>query len=585
MCGIAGAVGGTGASRLDAVRAMMQRMVHRGPDSTGVAEVGEAALGMCQLRIREAAPRRVPLAMRRTHDARIAYNGEVYAGSWLAGPARRVPGTVDEEVEAIAAQDTGQPPPDGMFAMATAAPAGRAITAWRDSFGIKPLYLRTVGGATYVASEVQALAGLGQRPPVRRAAIAELLLYGRCLGHDTFHDGIHSAAPGTRLEIGAGGVASSARQPAYWRAAPAAGDELRAAIREALEATLISERRVGLALSGGLDSTILAAELSLLGARDLHTFSVRVEGADDGCADLASLELPGEAWKSWTHHVIPFGPDMLPAGLARATALAAEPTRMTSFPLYLALAEAAHAAGVVVVLCGEGADELFGGYGSYRRWTGIRGPIGIDDLARYACPPDKEAALRPILGDAAIDEARCRFDAQFEDCATRAPFDGLRRLEQYLRLEPLLHRTDLALMALSIEGRVPYLHGRVPELAYGLELTDCLSAEQTKLALRRAYASVLPMARAEAPKTNFRAPVTDWFAGRLAPWLRTEMQMYEDSLVEHGLRRDGVRAVVHRTLGGDRHAAAIAFGLVSLGMFLDRDHGRGTTEDPDHEPR
>jgi asparagine synthase (glutamine-hydrolysing) len=581
MCGIAGAVGGRLDVRLSATRAMIDSMVHRGPDSAGTTSVGEATLGMCQLAIREPASRSVPLVGRDDLERVLAYNGEVYAGFWPTAGARGpvVPASVDQEVEAILSQLSGMQPPDGMFALATSRAREPGVTCLRDAFGIKPLYFRRTMDTTFFASEVRALCGVDAAPTLRREAIVEFLLYGRCLEHRTFYQEIASAAPGARLTIGPGKVEVNQRQPSYWRAPRADAGVLRAAITQAVRATIISERRLGLALSGGLDSTILAAELSLLGVEDLHTFSVRVEGSSDGCDDLASLGLPGGAWKTWTHHVVPFGPQRFADGLRRSVELAAEPTRMTSFPLYLALAEAVSAAGVVVLLCGEGADELFGGYGSYRKWLGKHRGITLPELADYACPAEKEARLRALLGDAVVSATRRAFDEQFRECVNQHPFDGLRKLEQYLRLEPLLHRTDLALMAHSIEGRVPFLHGHVPELAYGLPLSDCLSEQATKTALRRAYEQLIPARARKAPKTNFRAPVARWFAGELAPWVREQMSAFEPALAEQGLELGAVRGTVVSATAGDSHAAAMTFALLALGMFLGRNAAKGRTHE------
>src|SRR5205807_2200570 len=134
-------------------------------------------------------------------------------------------------------------------------------------------------------------------------------------------------------------------------AAPPAGpEELRAAVGRAVERVLVSDRPLGLALSGGLDSTVLAAELSRRGVTDLSTVSVVPQGNGDGISDVAALGLPGTAWHDWRHRSVRFGPQDLLDGVPAAVAALGEPTALTSVPMYAALARLARDSGIVVLL-------------------------------------------------------------------------------------------------------------------------------------------------------------------------------------------------------------------------------------------
>src|SRR5262249_13977914 len=136
--------------------------------------------------------------------------------------------------------------------------------------------------------------------------------------------------------------------------------DLRGALRASLAACAFTDRPLGLALSGGLDSSILAFELDDLGVESLTTISVHVAGREVVMNDLQSLGLPpGGAWTRWRHVNVLVSPESFPELLAESVHALDSPHGMSSAPLYIALARAAAEAGVIVLLTGEGPDELF----------------------------------------------------------------------------------------------------------------------------------------------------------------------------------------------------------------------------------
>jgi asparagine synthase (glutamine-hydrolysing) len=453
-----------------------------------------------------------------------------------------------------------------MFALAGVggdAGSGFTVRLSRDYFGIKPLYYRRISDGYAFASEISPLAQIeGERLDGQDGAVAEFMAFGRVLGDTTFYRQIRSVPPGATVELGESGALIG---PGPQAGGGARTTDLRAAIRASVEGCLISDRPLGLALSGGLDSSIIAYELNALGVEDLATVSVRMRGVADGLDDLRQLGLPpGGAWNTWRHHLTVFEPADLPPLIEDAVG-AGQPTRMTSFPLYLALARAAKEAGVVVLLTGEGADELFSGYESYLSWWGgLRQQPTFERLYEFALPAKRRAWLAGLLGPEAVAWCRARLQESCAEVADLEPFRALRRLELALSLEPLLLRTDYCLMRYGIEGRTPFLHGDVPALADALGPRELCGRGQTKLALRAAYRDELPPAIRSGAKRAFRAPAADWFAGSLAPWVSQRLRGHAAELAELGLNPAGVEELLCATLGRDEEAAALCFALLTL---------------------
>lgn len=581
MCGIAG---GTGRGAEARSMLMMGRMRHRGPDGEGVFGLPDgSAVAMCRLRIRSRPQDGVPFRLEsdpdpaRGRDAAAAYNGEVYGlyGGGLALPPPA--GGAGEVVHIRKALLDPAFHADGMYALALAGEDG--ILLARDPFGIKPLFLRETEDGIAFASELGALLAPGPTR-IRRQSVAELLAFGRPLGEATFFEGIASLPAGSTARLGPAG-AEIVRRPGAHPAPslpeerlPVSAGALREAVREAVRRTLVSDRPLGLAVSGGLDSSIIAAELNDLGLEGLATVSVRAEGSGDGLDSLDAIGLPGDAWRSWRHASRVFGPDELPDGIARAARVLGEPTAMTSVPLYLALADAAAGQGTVVLLTGEGADELFGGYASYQRWSAgaaSSAPM-LDRLEDFALPPARRDLLRALVGGGELDRCRDGFRTRYAPLAGTGNADdaeGLRRLEMELSLEPLLRRADHALMSRGIEGRVPFLHGEVPSCAFAMPFARGWDRTRTKIALRQAYEGLLPAGLIGEAKRPFRAPAAEWLRGPLAGWLERRFAEGAGRLEALGVRPAGLDLLLAAGRTGDGEASRLCFALSSLLAWLD----------------
>jgi asparagine synthase (glutamine-hydrolysing) len=556
-------------------------MRHRGPDKEGIVVGTDWALAMCQLRIRSEGSATLPWAIQDL-GCIAAYNGEVYG--YLNGDGQ-VDGTLPPggigEVDYLLASDRLNRRADGMYSLAwtsTAASTTKpAVELRRDALGIKPLFWRDLPRGQAFSSEVAPLAATTVAPcPIRFDAIPEYLAFGRVLGTRTFYQSVSRVPPGSRLCL-TGDAAVSSLTDRLRKSSDSTvlrPETLRQMLRGSVERCLASDRPLGLAVSGGLDSAILAFELNAMGIENLSTVSVLVSGFEDGIESLEALRLPhGGAWTTWKHRVITVSPNELPELLVRSVRVLGEPTCMTSVPLYLKLAQAARESGIVVLLTGEGADELFAGYPSYADWLGTSTQTSLyNRLLEFAFPSERRKWLSKLLGSEALQQCYSRFRETYGagSQAQDDSMEALRNLELSLSLEPLLLRTDHCLMRESIEGRTPFLHGGVVEAAMLLPKHELVHNRQTKVALRRAWQEALPPQLAWAEKRAFRAPITQWFATSLANWVSECLRQGASAelLRTLGFRPAGLEELVTAVLGGSKEAARLAYGLLSLQSWL-----------------
>lgn len=574
MCGVAGVclsprVSGTDAEGLTAD--LLAQLEHRGPDGLGVRARGKSALGMARLRVRSAPGDNVPFA-ESAEDTVHAFNGEVYRdgdviprGGLAEARSASRPGAVD-----------------GMYAVASS-PSEGVLELGRDPLGIKPLYLREGPEGVAVASETVPLVNVFGRAPLRSEAFAQFLLTGRrVVDGGTFFEGIRPLPPGTRMRVAAGRVVT-ASQPEPRRTDPAvpAPGELRTRLEEAVDRVLMAERPIGLALSGGLDSTILARVLAGRGLRDLATVSVCPERTGDGVRSLGELGLDDGVVSTWRHAWTPFGPADLLDGLAAAVRTFGEPTAMTSVPMYAALARSARAQGITVLLVGEGADELFAGYNRYVPL--FAGEVG--DPVSFYLSQGRLELVGELLGTeaahAAADALRAavgRAEAAAGRRWGRTPgtIDVVREFEYEHSLEPLLRRTDHLLMAEGIEGRVPFLHAGVPELSIRYPAPALVRGGLTKAVLREEFADLLPLQHRKKRKQPFRAPVHQWLGGAELPRVDSALARGTELLHhELGVSPTGVRRLRERLARGEEMAFTFAFALLSAVewlVWLDQPH-------------
>src|SRR5512140_751483 len=600
MCGICGDVDLGGAPDAEGVRRAARALAHRGPDAEGFYSEGPAALGHRRLSILDLESGDQPMVR---DGVAIAFNGEAYDFAALRDELRAKghPFTTRSDTEVVlrAYLEWGEEFPEhvhGMFALALWDSRKRKLVLARDRLGKTPLYYFASGARVVFASELKALVAHGAAP--RELDPEALVQYLACE---------YVPAPGSILrgvrKLPAAHVAvldeRGLRLRRYWDLPPPvegtvevdeAARELVALLDAAVAKRLVADVPVGVFLSGGIDSTSIAA-LAVRHKKPLQTFSI-------GFTEQSFDESPWAALASrrlGTEHVSEkFSGqdcmDLLPAAAAQLDEPFADPSFLPT--LLLSRFTRKH---VKVALAGDGGDELFAGYdpflahrpaaafalvprplrsllqaavhllpASSRNMSldfrlkqflrGVDAPPSLRHASWLASflPREMASLLQPSLRRLATPDVA--FRAVLEDAARSGARPGsvdeaLRfYLTRYLA-DDILVKADRASMAASLELRAPYLDTAVVEFAARLPWQLKMSLTRTKLILKRALRGVVPDEILRRPKKGFGIPVAAWIRGPLRP-------LFEDLLSERRLRDGGlfepaaVRAVLQLHLDG-----------------------------------
>ena len=535
MCGIAGVLGGEETTAEPMIRAL----THRGPDGIRTESVAGAALAHARLSIIDLEGGWQPL---HAAGGTICGNGEIYNFVELAAEHGLsdvlTTGSDFEPLLHLYARE-GEAAfrrLRGMYALCLIGPDGRAFLA-RDPFGIKPLYIMEHRGGLAFASEPRAFFAAGMMQKVLDdEAARELLELNYVLGERGIFQGLRRLAPGEVVEVRDGRIVSGRRQssltfmgrvasgarrvgkdgsspaphsgphfPTLAASPPVPPHEGEGKLLDRLDQVLEDSVRVhqrsdvpyGLFLSGGIDSAAIATLMSRLNERPVTAFTCGFDapGAKD---ERAQAERVARAldldWRETT-----FGEEDFWRILPQVAWALDDPTAdYATLPTYK-LAEAAKGT-LTVVLTGEGGDELFGGYGRYRRalrpaWLGGRPaePRGVSPQVLSAW---REAA-RPPPNLTRLQAA------QWADIVTWLPND-------------LLLKLDRCLMAHGLEGRTPFLDPAVAAFAWPLADRFKVRGGYGKWLLRKWLERTCPAAAPWAKKQGFTVPVEAWIAPRAA---------------------------------------------------------------------
>jgi asparagine synthase (glutamine-hydrolysing) len=518
MCGIAGLIMAPGAPPPSAasIQALAGALRHRGPDGAGVAAVGRVALIHTRLAIVDPAGGDQPLF---AGAAALIANGEIYNDLALRAAMPEVSFATHSDCEPAvqlwlrdgAGFAAGL---RGMFALAVHDRAARTVALSRDPFGIKPLYLAAIDGGLAFASEPQALfaAGLLQ-PRLRPAARDELLQIQFTTGAETIFEGVSRVLPGETLIVADGHVLERRQLEALPEGGAEAIDEdaalarLDAALMESVELHQRSDVPFGMFLSGGIDSASILAVMARLNRDKVlaYTAGFASPGAADERARAADLAKAVGA----RHETLEITEQMVWDTLPDIVAAMDDPAAdYAIIPTWLLGRRARQ--DVKVVLCGEGGDEIFAGYGRYRHamrptWLGgrlMRGRGNFDrvDVLRRRPVGWRDGIVAADTRAATAGRSRLAV-AQATDVADWLPHD-------------LLLKLDRCLMAHGVEGRVPLLDPVIA--AAGFRLPDALKVRQGmgKYLLRQWLARHLPAARPFEPKQGFSVPIGAWIAGQ-----------------------------------------------------------------------
>ena len=611
MCGIYGMVaeGGSALRYPDIVEVMGESLRHRGPDGRAVLAHPSAVIGTERLRIIDIHERAdQPFA---SPDAQVwlECNGEIYNAAEIRPrypdyPFRShsdvetiLPLYLERGVDAIAELD-------GMFGLAIWDDRTRTLILARDRAGEKPLFYARPGRETLFASELQCLL---RHPEVSREldpiAIAEYLKLGYVPEPRTMFRDIRRVEAGTFIRFTDDGETVVR----YWdpESFPIVAIDPRSAVREtqrlmerAVEKQVMSDVPVGVFISGGLDSSILATlAAKFIGVDRVHTFSAKfAEASYDESGDAAVL-----ASRIHTRHVpVRTDEQALGEALQKIVQSVAEPLADPAILPTFLLARAAHEY-VKVILSGEGADELFGGYPTYLghklapKYDAL--PAFVRSAIRRAVervPPSSrkvtlEFLLKRFVHDAErpwVERHLAWFGTGLSDeifpstppslpempvaPAGRDPLTGSMLLDyrSYLR-DNLLVKVDRATMLSSVEARAPFLDRDVTRFALSLPPHLRVRRLETKWVLKKAAEAWLPRDVIYRRKRGLSVPVASWINGGLRG--EVDRLLAPQRLRSQGLvNADYVARLLDEHRGGRANHAKSLWALVMLQYWLDR---------------
>ena len=594
--------------------AVLERMrdviTHRGPDDEGIFIDGAVGLGHRRLSIVDVAAGHQPMT-NEDGSLHITFNGEIYnhADFRLELEARGHVYQTHCDTETILHlyEEHGEHCVDylrGMFAFAVWDQRRKQLFVARDRLGVKPLYyVHTDDGSLFFGSEIKTLLEAGAiKPEINCPALPDYLANHATSGEETLFRGVKRLLPGHvmlwrdgKLQISRYWDVSFVRQPDEGRNDKDYIAEWSELFNTSVRLRLMADVPLGMFLSGGIDSSAIAAVMSRMVNEPIKTFAVAFKEREAN--ELEYARLVSRAFKT-NHHEIIVKPEEFFAALPKLVWHEDEPlAHPSSVALYfVSLLASQH---VKVVLTGEGSDELLAGYARYRKTIlnlalGARyhklAPSSVRNLLRKQIEVMPGAKLRQKLLRTFLAVAPDIESIYFDNFAVfpRAmqpellapemkdrvgaidPYAGLREvLEQtdatsfldrllYADIKTYLHellmKQDQMSMATSVESRVPFLDHKLVEFTSGLPERLKLRGWTTKYVLRQSMKGILPETILSRPKMGFPVPVGTWFRGAYASVI-DDYVLSERALGRGIFSPDFVRSLVRRhQTGGENHS-------------------------------
>lgn len=558
MCGIAGVFLPRHATGVEAdLDKMLQVQRHRGPDGDSRYVSDDRRYQACfsRLAIIDLQTGQQPI-IGADGTTVLSGNGEIYNYREIRKQLPNYPYRTNGDMEAVLAAFDAYgkkfiDPLNGMFALALYEGKSHRLTLVRDRLGIKPLYWAELpGGGIVYASEVKTLFACGLiKPRVDEGAVSSYLAHGYVPAPNTLFGQVHKLAAGHRLEIDAAGKITIEQ---YWDARPAVdlpqgSEDIKAhlidLLGQSVNLQLRSDVPLGVLLSGGIDSGLIVALAAERSGQPINTYTVRFEGAAIDETPLAAMV--GERYGT-RHTCFDLPPDKimdcLPRLVWHCDDVVNDAALLPNF-----LIEEVLGGHVKVALNGTGGDELFAGYGRYfqrpveRRYLGAPRPVrrtiegalgGVSPMRAWQLARAEKfhanrgeylhdhstyfpAPLRKLMGN--VQSVPPSVQGAFFDHYQGPPQTAAlyADIKSYLA-EDLLTLLDRTSMAVSVEGRVPFLDHRLVEAALGVPPGIRTEGGRQKALLRTIAEKFLPTAIINAPKQGFASPVPAWMKAGLA---------------------------------------------------------------------
>jgi len=624
MCGINGiALSSRSDSRLDQELIMRMRdcLVHRGPDDSGLFLNRNVGLGHRRLSIVDVASGHQPMT-NEDGSLHIVYNGEIYNHSDFR-PELEAAGHVyrthcDTETILHLYEEDGHRCVEklrGMFAFAIWDQRDRKLFIARDRLGVKPLYyVYTDDGSLYFASEIKALlAAKAVSPQLNYNSLSDYLANHAPSGEETLFVGVKRLLPGHTLEWQDGridikkywDISFSVSEPTPQLSDKEYVEQWLEMFRTSVRLRLMADVPLGMFLSGGIDSSAIAALMSGMVSEPVKTFSVAFEEREAN--ELHYARMVAEKFHT-DHHEVLVSPREFFAALPKLIWHEDEPlAHPASVPLYyVSLLAAQH---VKVVLTGEGSDEMLAGYYRYRttvynlalgnRYNSLV-PAALRGLAKSAIDRFPAAAsrklsrtflyLKPGLESLYFDNFAVFNQSRQRELLTGATQDRIGIQNPYANIHALLSNTDADTllnqllyadsktylhellmkqdqmsMAASIESRVPFLDHKLVEMTARLPERMKLRGVTTKYILRESMKGILPEPILTRSKMGFPVPLGTWFRTTFQPIIK-EYVLGDRALSRGIFNREYVHRLVAEHEAGANHSERLWM-LVNFEMW------------------
>jgi asparagine synthase (glutamine-hydrolysing) len=608
------------------LEAMRDVITHRGPDEAGSFIDHNVGLGHRRLSIVDVASGQQPMTNAEDGTLHITYNGEIYNHAdyreSLESRGHVYATHCDTETILHLYEEHGSACVDylrGMFAFAIWDQRKQELFIARDRLGIKPLYyVHTDDGSLFFGSEIKTLLeARAVKPELNYAVLSDYLANHSTSGEETLFRGVKRLLPGHVMTWRDGEL--SIRR--YWDVdftkddADSRDDKTYVKdwsdlFRESVRLRLMADVPLGMFLSGGIDSSAIAAVMSGMVSEPIKTFSVAF--AEREANELEYARLIAEAYKT-NHHEIIVSPEQFFEALPRLVWHEDEPL---AHPSSVALYFVSHLARqhVKVVLTGEGSDELLAGYGRYRRtmWNLALGQqyqkftpgiardtirkqiermlpggrmrqklmrtflvlspelesIYFDNFAVFPAPMQQRMFTRETSERIGSVDPYVELRRLLERTKDLSLLDGLLYADIKTYLHELLMKQDQMSMATSVESRVPFLDHKLVEFTARMPDSMKLRGGTTKYVLRESMKGVLPEKILSRPKMGFPVPIGSWFRGPFKS-IVDEYVMSERALSRGIFAPEFVRQIVSLHQAGEDHSERL-WALVNFEMWQRR---------------
>jgi asparagine synthase (glutamine-hydrolysing) len=638
MCGILGQIqlDGTNDFNIELFEDALGKMYHRGPDASGITQGDRFLFGHRRLSIIDLDSHASQPMASSCNNYTIVFNGEIYnfneikQGLLEKGHLFRTQS--DTEVLLLAYIEYGIDCIQkfiGMFSFALHDATEDVTFVVRDRLGIKPLYYSIESGVITFSSEIKSILHLdAHKRSLDQSAISSYLSFRYPILNNTFFNGIHSLAPGYFLKIKSG----QATTHKYWDPSHFFKEQkqdhgeayyiakLQELLKSSVNYRMISDVPLGAFLSGGVDSSAIVALMTENQDQPVKTFTIGFD--EEGYNEFSFAKTVADQYKTNHFEITLSGRNYLETMESLIAMKDAPLSVPNEVPLFLMSQELKK--HITVVLSGEGADEIFGGYGrifrsphDHRRLKALSNcppqkcerillrnnftaKYGVDDFEQeidhflsiysYTSYADKQDLLSNELN---LESHEARFRAKFLTFFDELEGDSYENKMMYaferIHLVGLLHRVDTTTMAASVEARVPFVDHRLVEFAFTVPLKyklkwrnhdsqqlcpDLMSDEISevydtpKYLLKKSLEQKLPKEILYRKKMGFPVPLNSWFGGEFKQYAK-DLLLSEQAQARGIYDGDSIsRWIQSPEMGSDHSHAMKIWMLINLELFI-----------------